>query len=113
MELGHDMVDPLLEERPCGSKIRGSWWHGKLCYGSHEKGMRKGGKKEGWWRSQEEAASAMFGPASTMASKCVSHCNPSFSISNLGLLHHAGIATPFSRRVLYWEVGGYGDTAMA
>ncbi len=55
----------------------------------------------------------MFGPASTMASKCVSHCNPSFSISNLGLLHHAGIATPFSRRVLYWEVGGYGDTAMA
>ncbi len=55
MELGHDMVDPLLEECPGGGEIRRSWGHGKLRYGSHEKELRKGCKKEGWWLSQEES----------------------------------------------------------
>jgi hypothetical protein len=54
MEFGHDMVDPLLEECPGGGKICGSWWHGKLCYGSHEKCVEDGWMKEGWWRSQEQ-----------------------------------------------------------
>jgi hypothetical protein len=70
MELGHDMVDPLLEECPGGGEIRRSWGHGKLRYGSHEKELRKGCKKEGWWLSQEEsggAVNAMFGPATAMA----------------------------------------------
>jgi hypothetical protein len=48
MEFGHDMVDPLLEERPGGGKICGSWWHGKLCCGSHEKCVEGGWMKEEW-----------------------------------------------------------------
>jgi hypothetical protein len=48
VEFGHDMVDPLLEECPGGGEICGGWWHGKLCYGSHEKCVEEGWVKEGW-----------------------------------------------------------------
>jgi hypothetical protein len=38
MELGHDVVDPLFEERPGGGKVSRCWWHRKLGYGGHEGG---------------------------------------------------------------------------
>lgn len=38
MELGHDVVDPLLEECPGSGKVRRCWWHRIWVYRSHEKG---------------------------------------------------------------------------
>jgi len=38
MELGHDVVDPLLEERPSGGEVCRCLWNRILGYSSHEKG---------------------------------------------------------------------------
>jgi hypothetical protein len=71
VEFGHDMVDPLLEECPGGGKICGSWWHGKLCYGSHEKCVEERWmkEKEGQWWSVTRRADKKSWAASAMASK--------------------------------------------
>ena len=70
MELGHDMVNPLLEECPGGGEVCRRWWHRKLGYGSHEKG---------WKGMTKRGVVAVAGRVGASGTNRVSNRNASFS----------------------------------